>query len=247
MKEIVKTEGTSVAENSRQEMVMGAIVKMAENPDLDPAKLEKFLEMQIMLEDRQAQRAFYSAFSAFQGECSAVIKNKYAESKGRKMYAYATFDEMVNTITPALTKHGLSYMFSTSEKDDVLEMTTTVAHTGGGSRDFKSYHERIAANAGTTSKAQHRRSAMTYAKKTALELALGIATRDPEEHEKSKAVEDITADQVGKIERLIQGTGTDFNKLLEFFKVANIMDMTQAQGEHAIKMLREKQKVGGKK
>jgi hypothetical protein len=97
-------------------------IAVESNADLD--RLERLMEMQDRWEAKAAKKSFDAAFAAFKAEAVTIIKGKDVTDgplRGRK---YAELHDVVNAVTPALSKHGLSSSWRlTKDEKDWLEVT----------------------------------------------------------------------------------------------------------------------------
>ena len=97
--------------------------------------VEKMMDLQERWEANEARKAYNAAFAAFKDEAVRIIKNKTVDGnsplKGKK---YAELFTVVNAVTPALSKHGLSASWRiTKDEKDWLEVTCTIKHISGHS------------------------------------------------------------------------------------------------------------------
>ena len=117
----------------------------------------------------------FSALVAFRAESPRVSKDGTA-NYGR----YITYDNLVETISPILAKHGLSFTQLVTIADGGSDaLTTTIIHKSG---QWLSGTGRIAIESnGRLAGAQAQGSAITYAKRYHLGAALGISTDDDDD------------------------------------------------------------------
>jgi len=113
--------GISKAVGDPKDMAISAfesITKAVENTDLNPDAVEKYLNMQLKLLDRQQEQEFRRCKIAAKYEMPVVTKNKKIEFKGKVQSRYADFDRIREVCDPILKKYGLSvdFNFGTNEK-----------------------------------------------------------------------------------------------------------------------------------
>jgi hypothetical protein len=73
-----------------------------------------------------------SAFAAFKAEAVTIIKNRQVDAGPLSGKKYAELFAIVNAVTPALSRHGLSSSWKITKDDkDWIEVTCTLKHTGG--------------------------------------------------------------------------------------------------------------------
>lgn len=156
--------------------LQSALIHIVQRTDIDPDRLEKFLDMQIKMEERQNKALFFRALAGFQSECPIIEKSKNVNFKSVN-YNYSPIEEISKAIKPVLSKWGLSYSFDIQETDntDKMVLVTTVRHESGHSEKTSYFMDRYHDD-NRMNKAQQSKSAITFAKRAALENALGIVT-----------------------------------------------------------------------
>src|SRR6266480_380051 len=112
--------------------LMKIIDRAAMDPSFDVAKLEQLLAVKERWEATEARKAFNEAFAAFKAEAVEIIKNRPVTDGPLKNKKYAELFSVVNAVTPALSKHGLSASWRlTKDEKDWIEVTCTLKHVLG--------------------------------------------------------------------------------------------------------------------
>ncbi len=183
---------------------MTMIDRVLENPDFDVEKLDKMMQLQVQWEERQATNAFNKAFSAFQADVPNIVKN----AKGAHDIRYATLDQVMKTIQPVLSAHGLAVRFSTEfgEGGSYIRAICTVSHEAGHS-ETSEITVPVDSNM-TANNSQKMGSANSYAKRYALANALNLAFTETDD-DAHALIEPISADQATIIHDLIKEVGGD--------------------------------------
>jgi hypothetical protein len=91
--------------------------RLATNPDVDVAKLEKLIAMQERILAHDAKAAFDAAFSEMQGEIPIVSEKGEILVKGELRSTYAKNEDIQRVVKPILQKHGFALRF----RNEVLE------------------------------------------------------------------------------------------------------------------------------
>lgn len=105
-------------------------IAVEQGADLD--KLERLMALQERWEATEARKAYDAAFAAFKAEAVKIIKNRDVTAGPLSGKKYAELFAVVNAVTPALSRHGLSSSWKiTKDERDWLEVTCTLKHTGG--------------------------------------------------------------------------------------------------------------------
>lgn len=113
------------------------------------------------------------ALCKFQQECPAPKKNATNPHFKNK---YAALDEIISTITPVLTKHGLSQIQSTTSEGENIGVKTLLIHESGEFIEF----DTLWLPMGKVN-AQGAGSSVTYARRYALCASLGIAAEEDDD------------------------------------------------------------------
>lgn len=152
---------------------------------------------------------------------------------------YADLAGIRDTVTPALTKHGLAIVQGTDTTDSGIVVVTKLVHKSGQwieSRFPISYD-----------KPQAMGSAYTYARRYSLSAMCAISA---DEDDDANAANDkpvagpasatISADQFRTLQDLIEKTGTDEAKLLAYVKGDSLETLTVVQFQAAAAALKKK-------
>ena len=219
-----------------------ALMRVCQDETINPERLEKFLDLQIKMEERQNEKDLNAALANFQAECPIIPKTKKGHNSD-----YAPLDEIVYLIKPILNKHGLSFSFTTDEKtNEEKEMTVIVRHKSGGSYESKSTFPSLDSTK-SMNNSQRARSANSYAKRTALENALGIVSAGVDDDAGRSVDNPITDDQIEKINTLLGQTKTDLKKFTSHLKVNNLGELSEYEAKKGISQLKQKRAfMGGK-
>ena len=96
--------------------------------------VERLLAVRRELKNDARREGYDRAFTAFKAEAVRIFKNKGVGDGPLKGKRYAELFQVVNAITPALSKHGLSMSWAITKDDkDWIEVTCTLKHVEGHS------------------------------------------------------------------------------------------------------------------
>lgn len=216
------------------------LLEMVKRTDIDPDRLEKFMDLQFKMEAKQAERAFNQALAGFQGECPIIPKSKRVNFKSVD-YNYSPIEEMVGKIRPLLTKYNLSFSFDVREAEEKEKMilVTKIRHASGHSEDttyfFNKYHDDDRMNL-----SQRAKSSITFAKRAALENALGLVTEKEEDADQRPSLPEVTDTLISEIKKLLVETKADEVKFLGYVGAESVDKLTPEQAKRAIKALNAK-------
>lgn len=154
--------------------LMKIIDRAAMDPNFDVAKLEQLLAVKERWEQNEARKAFNVAFADFKAEAVVIIKNRDVIDGPLKGKKYAELFSVVNAVTPALSKYGLSHSWKpTKDEKDWIEITCTIKHTLGHSESISMGGPPD--TGGAKNALQARISTVTYLERCTLKAICGVA------------------------------------------------------------------------
>ena len=115
------------------EGLLHMIERVARDPSVDIARLEKLMDMHERVTARNAEQAFNNAMSAAQSEMLPVAKDANNPQTRSKYASYVALD---NAIRDIYTRHGFGLTFDTGEGAPELHVRVLcdVIHSGGHTR-----------------------------------------------------------------------------------------------------------------
>ena len=136
-------------------------------------EVQKFMDLADRWEAAQAKKAFISAMSAFKSEVIRITKDKANLQYGSK---YASLGNIVETVTPHLSKHGLSIRWDQEQSKDGIKIIGIITHVQGHSERT----EFIAPPdpSGQKNPIQQIKSTITYGRSVTFEALTGLASTD---------------------------------------------------------------------
>jgi len=133
--EFMPAQPTELAQVQADPLAAMAVTleRLVTNPNVTPEKVQKFLDMQEHILDRQAQVQFNAAMVKAQGQMQTVLKNKQGERS-----PYADLEAVLAMSKPIYTNEGFAVTFSegfgTTEhplKDGYIRMVADIMHESG--------------------------------------------------------------------------------------------------------------------
>jgi hypothetical protein len=159
----------AIAAQSPMGMMLAA---MSQGASLE--QVEKMMDLQDRWERKEAEKAYNSAFSAFKAEAVRIIKGRKVTDGPLKGKEYAELHDVVDAVTPALSRHGLSTAWKlTRDEKDWLEITCTLKHVGGHSESVSMGGPPDAG--GAKNALQARASTKSYLERYTLKAICGVA------------------------------------------------------------------------
>ena len=169
----------SEAEQNEAPVVSRAVTPMdmlqiavQQGADLD--KLERLMALQERYEATQARKAYNDAFARFKSEAVTIIKNRAVTGGPLSGKRYAELFAVVNAVTPALSRNGLSASWTISKDEaEWVEVTCTLRHVDG-------YSESVSMGGppdtgGAKNAIQARASTVSYLERYTLKAITGLS------------------------------------------------------------------------
>lgn len=203
--ELALTIGDPVADVPAAQTPM-ALIQLAVAANADPYKLEKLMALQERWEDRRAAERFAEALAAFQAECPPIVKRRDAAFNGRRVYSFASLDDIMAVAQPLLCKHGLSVSHSADLSGDGA--LHAVCRVRCGSHVDTSEITLPVPREMKVNATQQMGAAMSYAKRYAVCNALGITVTD-EDTDAAQTDDPVTQDQADELRGIADGMGGD--------------------------------------
>lgn len=149
-----------------------SILQLAISQGADIDKLEKLMGMQERWEANAARKAFVAAMAEFKKSSIRIIKDKDNKQYGSK---YVSLGNLVNTVTPLLSDHGLSVRWDIDQSSGI-KVSCIVTHSMG---HFESVSMVCPPDkSGAKNPIQEIKSSITYAKACTFESITGLASTD---------------------------------------------------------------------
>jgi len=127
---------TKIEPISESVALINMIERVARDPSLDIARLEKLLELRERTEIRRAEQEFNSALAYVQTEIVPVVADSVNTQVGKSKYAsYVAMDAVVR---PIYSAHGFALSFNSAPtaQDHYIRIMCHVSHRGGHSREY---------------------------------------------------------------------------------------------------------------
>lgn len=115
--------------------VLNMIERVALDPNVDPDKMDRLLDVQERILNKQAEQEFFAALNHCQrhmGRVATDCDNRQTRSK------YASYAALDRALRPIYTEQGMSLSFDTetSEIPEHLKVVCYVSHTSGFTKRY---------------------------------------------------------------------------------------------------------------
>ena len=244
MTEIQRIENTGTLATAQPTPM--SIISAAVASGMPPEALGKLVELAERMDANNARKAFTEAMARFGSICPPV-QRKTENSQfqvtrdGRKVNRmYASLDDIAATIRKPLAECGLSYRWSNAVVDGgKLTLSCVVSHELGHS-ESSSVTLPTESRAGC-SEAQKVGAVTTYAQRYSLVNALGLTSCDEDtDANAEQSPECITEGQAIEIADLLDHSGADRGKFLEWCQVATVAEIPAAKYDAVLTALRRR-------
>lgn len=180
--------------------------------------IEKMMELQARWEQIEAKKAYVHAMAEFKADPPKIVKDKTV-GYNKTSYNHASLGNITSTINASLAKHGLSAAWATEQSQHGIKVTCTITHNFGHSESTSLTAG--ADNSGAKNSIQAIGSTITYLQRYTLLALTGLATHDDDDGH-GACVQYVTEEQRSKIVDMINSTGTDDGKFLEWLNVESV-------------------------
>ena len=111
--------------------VLEIIQQVARDPQVDVAKLQALLEIQLQIQDREAKIAFTEAFARMQPTLPRIKKNGKIDMREKGSMSFARWEDIDTAIRPILTAHGFTLSFTQKGSSRGVCMVAHLKHCQG--------------------------------------------------------------------------------------------------------------------
>jgi len=191
---IQKTETTELAIDAKAPPMVQIAQMIASGINIDVDQMAKLQEISERYEANEARKAYHVAMSAFKEDPPVISKDRnvnYTTSKGTTNYNHATLGNVTAIINKALSKHGLTASWVTSQADKGIMVTCKVTHEMGHLEETSLTS--LPDASGGKNPIQAIGSAVSYLQRYTILALTGLATHDMDDDGAGagKAIDDI--------------------------------------------------------
>jgi len=229
--------GTELMQVNTETNTPAAMIQAAVRSGADLEKLHGLLDLQMKWEQNEARKAFNKAMSDFKADPPTITKDKAVSfGVGKTSYRHATLSNVVDKITQALSRHGLSASWRTHQ-DGQIGVTCRISHVLGH------YEETTltapADTSGSKNAIQAIGSTVTYLQRYTLLAITGLATED-QDNDGAGAPEVIDQKQLGQILDMLADTDTDEARFIKYLGIEKLEAMPKSMFPKALADLQAK-------
>lgn len=215
--------------------ILQVIERAAANPSVDIDKMERLLQMQERVMDRNANMAFNSSFAQMQTEMPVITERGEIAVGGQVRSKYAKFEDINEVVKPIMERYGFSINFKTSTEGAQIRVVGVLMHSMGHREEGSMLLP--ADTSGSKNSVQALGSSISYGKRYVMNSLLNITSRG---EDNNGAGARIGTEQISKIEALLEETKADRPKFLKYMGVEQIADISESSYKNAIAALEKK-------
>lgn len=230
---------TELTVPERREMSLIEVISVAaSDPNIDPTKMAQIVDLQMRIQEKQAEIAFNEAMSRLQPKLPRIEKNGVIGINSTTKTKYAKYEDIDVAIRPLLAEEGFSISYRTAFVEGKLIVNGILRHRMGHKEEC-SIPLPVDAS-GAKNATQGMGSTLSYGKRYTLCALLNIVTVDEDNDGNGATAEPITDDQVAHIENLVQDTGADLRRFLKYMGVERLADIRTTDYRKAVDALQRK-------
>jgi hypothetical protein len=246
--EIEKSKALTVGTNEQQ--AIDLISVWAGRDDVDADKIEKLLDIQIKMMDRQAKMDFNQALCRVQSGMPRITQRGTIKTKDGKVTSkYMLYEDIDTVIRPRLEAEGFSLMHTREDVNGKMVVTTALKHLSGHQESVAIPLPYDQPNA-LKNAVQAAVSTFSYGKRVNVCSLLNLVAEGEDDDGQKSQANTIDEGQAAEIkswlERLFnQGLQVDMQKFLAYLGAPSVDDISASKYETAITLLRRKETNNG--
>lgn len=225
--------------------LLSMIERVCTDPNADISKLEKMLDMQERILNRNAEQAFAADFAAMQCELPRIARNGKIEIKkdGRLIQstAFAKLEDINDGIRPTLQKYGFGVSFSVDQGQGGITVTAKLLHRLGHSE--KTSITLPIDSSGSKNNVQGNGSTISYGKRYSICALLNISTGDDVDgHVPQQEIEQqktVGQGEINALRNAAQIAGVDDSYVCQKAQIQKIEDLPLARFAGAMNHLQK--------
>lgn len=238
---VARTEDALPAVNDAATIIQ-VIERAAMNPQVDMDKMERLIQMQERIMDRNAKSAYAAALAEMQPELPVVAERGAIDmGNNRPKQRYALWEDINDAIKPVLAKHGFGLSFRTGMQDGKIVVTGILSHRAGHSEETTMYLP--SDTSGSKNAVQAVGSSTSYGKRYTASALLNLTSRGEDDDGRSGGAKVIDQKQADNLRDLIEATGSDMPKFLDWMNVERLDQVPAGKYEQAVNKLNAKRRV----
>ncbi|MDX1117062.1 ERF family protein [Sinorhizobium medicae] len=224
---------------SESAAIIQVIERAAMNPSVDIDKMERLLQMQERIMERQAKASYMAALAEMQPDLPEIPEN----GKGHGNIKYALWEDINELIKPVLGEHGFSLSFRTGQADGKIIVTGVLSHRDGHSEETTMHLPTD--TSGSKNAVQAVGSSTSYGKRYTAQALLNLTSRGDDDDGKAAGVKLISEEQRRELETIISKAEIDVAGFCAWAEVDSLAAISAANFGKAKQALEAKARKKG--
>lgn len=243
-----KETGTAVALTTESKMI-ATIADMAANPDVDVDKIDKLLDVQMKMMDRQAKMDYDQALARVQSDMPRITQRGEIKNKAGLVVAkYMKYEDIDAVIRPRLQAEGFSLMHTRTDTNGKMIVTTILKHRNGHQESVEMPLPYDQPNQ-LKNAVQSAVSTFSYGKRVNVCSLLNIVAEGEDDDGATSEANFISEEQAAEIKGWLQklyeaGKNVDTRKFLNYLGANSVDEIPVVKYETAVDLLNRKEKEG---
>lgn len=239
-----RTNG-ALAVRTETASIMETIARAAENPNIDPAKLEKFMDLYERAQAREAKTAYFQALSDMQDELPVIPERGKIDIGRGNPQKYALWEDVNKLIKPVLKRHGFALSFRTGFAEAKIAVTGVLSHSSG---HFEETTIHLPSDtSGSKNAVQAVGSSTSYGKRYVTAALLNLTSTGEDDNGLSGGGDEPLSDeQFNTVMELCERVNANKEAFCKYMKVPSIKDIRAKDYHRAIEALNLKLGQGRK-
>lgn len=202
--------------------IIQVIERAAMNPAVDIDKMERLLEMQERIMQRNARAAYAADLARMQPELPVIAeRGGIKDRSGRVQSTYALWEDINEAIKPVLAKYGFALSFRTGQEEGKIVVTGVLSHRDGHSEET-TMHLPVDAS-GSKNAVQAVGSSTSYGKRYTAGALLNLTSRGEDDDGKAAGAEQtISEEQIAELRKLLSDLGRDEGRFVKYMKIESL-------------------------
>jgi hypothetical protein len=182
-------------------------------------QLGQFMDLADRHKKNEAAEQFANAITKFQSICHTILKRRTAAVAGKFSYQFATFDDIMAEVGPALAECGLAVTFQTSQNEKTPQFLNVTCLVRCGIH-VESTNCMLPIPAMTVNDTQRFGAAVSYGKRYALCAALNIVVTD-QDNDAAGLIANMTEVHQADLQVLIDEKNVNLKLFLDYASEAS--------------------------
>jgi len=220
MSELVPTDDNAITPGG----LMRALTELARDEHFDVDKFKVLADLQLRMEDRQAERMLTRDLAAIKKRLPPVERDgTISLGQGKGSIPFASYEAVMGVVQPMLNEFDMSISFTSRFEHEKVIVTAILRHPAGASISAD-VPLPIDTGPGRNSTQAHG-SSIQYGRRYAVEELFNIIRKGKDDDGSTADLRFISGEQCREIEELIQKSGRSRDAFLRWAEVQDVTEI----------------------